>query len=839
MRKNQVKSYPVALLANVLYNGQPMSRKDVIDDVVLRRKLINFKKQTTGVRKPYIVEDPSTGERFRFDSMAEKKYIDTLLKRVSNGAKVEMEHISTIQKIKTEKPSNAKAAAFIAADHIAEKPNYYDKLKVSKLRNGGNIEGDNFKLKLYNLIIATSDFDEEKYFGQDYDYAKSKFNILSIGDIEKKGVNATAILFEQENEYKFIGDPEELTDYPVDKYYNDSDYYEQVKEGAWEQIEAKDLGKAKTDYDIHLEVSQELEEEIIDFIKSISVSSSRAGFLGSTFYAKYPYKDGFIQIRVGDHYFNPSNVVLGKSATRMVLSDMFGSSSEDLGNIYGYLSINIINSEGNNRKGSDFRDEHKYKIANSEYKLVESITYKSNDFVSGESIDYFEASYKNDINEAIGEIEEQIDLAISAGAFEQEDTILYKQGGAIQQPTTQIQNIKEGTTLQGPSHENGGIEVVVNNKPVAEAEGGEIVINAENSKKYCQELSEINQRHGNGRPLNCDEDDRSEFMRQGGKVADGIKAIIGCPAMEQGGKLELPLADLEEETMARGGLINKRMKFPKTYKPQPGKYGSGKNEPEISDYQKNKFIEKMIDEKGIDPNSYTFEEKQYLRQYSGYGGIDVEEFSSVEEAKKAMTEFYTPDAIIRKMWALAYKYGFKDGQSVLEPSVGTGEFLKYVPVQSMATGYEINKYSYSICKILYPQFDFYLQPFENVFIKNRDTIKNKLSDVKKFDLVIGNPPYGEVSGLGMGMGEKQYTNAKNWIEYFILRGLDLTLPNGLLIYIIGTEVANGGIPFLQQGTSKIKEAIAQKADLLDAYRLPNGVFDRTDVLSDILVFKRK
>lgn len=383
-----------------------------------------------------------------------------------------------------------------------------------------------------------------------------------------------------------------------------------------------------------------------------------------------------------------------------------------------------------------------------------------------------------------------------------------------------IQELKEGAVLKGPSHENGGIDIVVNDKPVAEAQGGEIVINAENSKEYCHELSEINQRNGNGKPLDCGcAGEQTDKMKQGGEIPN--------------------FNDLELDEMARGGLINKRMKFPKNYKAQDGKYGSVKSEPQMSDYQKNKEIEQLIDQKGDNPNNYLFSEKQYLREYSGYGGIDVEEFGSIDEAKKAMTEFYTPDAIIRKMWALAYKYGFKDGQSILEPSVGTGEFLKYVPAQSMATGYEINKYSYTICKILYPQFNFYLQPFENVFIKNRDTIKNKLSDIPKYNLVIGNPPYGDVSGLGMGMGEKQYTNAKNWIEYFILRGLDLTLPNGLLIYIIGTEVANGGIPFLQQGNSKIKQMIAEKAELLDAYRLPNGVFDRTDVLSDILVFKRK
>ena len=62
---------------------------------------------------------------------------------------------------------------------------------------------------------------------------------------------------------------------------------------------------------------------------------------------------------------------------------------------------------------------------------------------------------------------------------------------------------------------------------------------------------------------------------------------------------------------------------------------------------------------------------------------------------------------------------------------------------------------------------------------------------------------------------------------------------GLLIYIIGVEVAAGGKPFLQQGVTENKKLIAERAELVDAYRLPNGVFERTDVLTDIVVFKKK
>lgn len=294
-------------------------------------------------------------------------------------------------------------------------------------------------------------------------------------------------------------------------------------------------------------------------------------------------------------------------------------------------------------------------------------------------------------------------------------------------------------------------------------------------------------------------------------------------------------ADCGCRVAAKGSLINKRIKFPKTYKSQDGKYGTIKenvNDP----YTINKNIEKLIDEKGENPESYTFEEKELLRMYSGYGGVSSEEMT-MEQVKGSFTEYYTPDLIVQKMWALAFKYGYTNGP-VLEPSVGTGNFIKYVPNEASAAGYEINKYSCIIAKILYPQYQFINAPFESIFIKNRDTMKNKISELRKYDLVIGNPPYGDVGGIYIGMGEKQYTGSKNWIEYFITRGLDLLNPKGLLIYIIGCEVANGGTPWLQQGNNKAKQIIAEKAELVDAYRLPNGVFDRTDVLTDIIILRK-
>lgn len=89
------------------------------------------------------------------------------------------------------------------------------------------------------------------------------------------------------------------------------------------------------------------------------------------------------------------------------------------------------------------------------------------------------------------------------------------------------------------------------------------------------------------------------------------------------------------------------------------------------------------------------------------------------------------------------------------------------------------------------------------------------------------------------MGERDYTHAANYIDYFIFRGLDLLYPGGLLIMVVGAEVASGGRPFLQQQMNACKKEIAEKSKLLDAYRLPNGVFERTDVLTDIIVLQKK
>jgi len=265
----------------------------------------------------------------------------------------------------------------------------------------------------------------------------------------------------------------------------------------------------------------------------------------------------------------------------------------------------------------------------------------------------------------------------------------------------------------------------------------------------------------------------------------------------------------------------------------------------VSDYKNpyeiNRAVEKLLDIKGVERESYTPDEINFLSAYSGYGGLQDMGTLSDEELQGIFYEFYTPDEVVKKMWGLAYKYGYGaiGDNSVFEPSVGIGAFLKYAPENVDVAANEINRYSAMICHILYPNARTTLMPFEKNFIKQNLSIKGKVENLKKYSLVIGNPPYGSLSGIYIPMGEDKYTNAANWVEYFILRGLDILQQDGLLIYIVGAEQYNGGTMFLDSPLTKAKKAIFEKADLIDAYRLPNKIFERTGVSSEIVIFKKR
>lgn len=216
--------------------------------------------------------------------------------------------------------------------------------------------------------------------------------------------------------------------------------------------------------------------------------------------------------------------------------------------------------------------------------------------------------------------------------------------------------------------------------------------------------------------------------------------------------------------------------------------------------------------------------KDWLKKYAGAGGLEKQG----AEGKGLLSEYYTPQNIVNKMWDLTAQYVNTNGAKVLEPSVGIGRFLENAPENTSFDVVEMSPVSARITKILYPDANVTTGEFQERFI---DKTNNKpvKSVNPEYDIVIGNPPYGQYSGRYKGMGEgKKYSRLE---AYFINRGLDSLKENGIMTFIVPSS-------FLESAITPAKQEIGSKCELVDAYRLPENMFDTTSLGTDIVVLRK-
>jgi len=250
-------------------------------------------------------------------------------------------------------------------------------------------------------------------------------------------------------------------------------------------------------------------------------------------------------------------------------------------------------------------------------------------------------------------------------------------------------------------------------------------------------------------------------------------------------------------------------------------------------YQLNTEIEAFIRDKDSRKENYSRADIDFIGHYEGSGG----------QGKKGATgegilyEFYTPAYIVDLMWKLAFHHGFETGGTVLEPSIATGRLIEPAPDKSKCTGFEINPISARIAEICFPEATIFRGYFETAFLEpdrfTRRLPANQVTWLKEypFSLVIGNPPYGKYTNKYSSYFP---TPKMPQIEqFFMVYGLQLLKPGGLLIYLTSSNFLRNGITY-----NKAKEDIGKLAELIDAYRLP-PVFRFSEVPTDILIFKRK
>ncbi|WP_174021916.1 DEAD/DEAH box helicase family protein (plasmid) [Agrobacterium fabrum] len=184
---------------------------------------------------------------------------------------------------------------------------------------------------------------------------------------------------------------------------------------------------------------------------------------------------------------------------------------------------------------------------------------------------------------------------------------------------------------------------------------------------------------------------------------------------------------------------------------------------------------------------------------------------------------FTPEFIIRAIWAGIQKLGWRGGR-VLEPGIGTGLFPALMPETyrdaAYITGIELDPVTARIASLLQPK----------ARIINGDFARTDLSAI--YDLAIGNPPFSD----RIVRSDRAYRSLGLRLhDYFIARSIDLLKPGALAVFVTSHGT-------MDKADTTAREHIAKSADLVAAIRLPEGSFRRdagTDVVVDILFFRKR
>lgn len=245
----------------------------------------------------------------------------------------------------------------------------------------------------------------------------------------------------------------------------------------------------------------------------------------------------------------------------------------------------------------------------------------------------------------------------------------------------------------------------------------------------------------------------------------------------------------------------------------------------------------------------TKEERDAMAAYTGWGSFGQELFQGTwekpiykdgwkeendwlrdtlgkdawEEAQNSIINaHYTDPYTINSMWEMAKNMGFKGGK-VLEPSMGVGNFFGLMPKgiaeKSQLTGIELDRTTGRMAQALYPQANIQIKGYE----------ESRTPD-NFYDMIIGNVPFGNFN-----IADRRYGKLKPLIhDFFFLKGIDQLKPGGIMMAITTKGT-------LDKADARVRMELAKKADLVAAYRLPTGAFDKyagTNVVTDILIFKK-
>jgi hypothetical protein len=260
---------------------------------------------------------------------------------------------------------------------------------------------------------------------------------------------------------------------------------------------------------------------------------------------------------------------------------------------------------------------------------------------------------------------------------------------------------------------------------------------------------------------------------------------------------------------------------------------------------------KQLEAAAREPGNLTWDEKQVLARYTGWGDTEVlnrafpngayiharpcAELTGVLTADEikallgsTLNAHYTALPVIRAIYAALEQAGLsrQTRLRVLEPAAGIGHFFGAMPEAlaqiSERVAVELDDVTTRILRWLYPQAKVFSQSFESTVLPQN-----------YFDLIVSNVPFGNYA-VHDPLIKSSFLKASIH-DYFFVRSLSLAHPGGIIAFITSRYT-------FDKAGSRVRHYLAERAELLAAVRLPENTFRRnagTEVVTDVVILRKR
>lgn len=262
-------------------------------------------------------------------------------------------------------------------------------------------------------------------------------------------------------------------------------------------------------------------------------------------------------------------------------------------------------------------------------------------------------------------------------------------------------------------------------------------------------------------------------------------------------------------------------------------------------YKDNVAAIKVLKAIEAESRSATPAERKTIAKYAGWGAMkgpfdpankawtkqhaELKELLTDAEftAARASTRnaHFTSPVAVESMFSALQRMGVTGGR-ILEPSVGVGNFFGLMPkdlrAASQLHGVELDSLTSRLVAALYPKAKIAKSTgFENFDIPS-----------EYFDVVIGNPPFGNEPLVDK---ERSAYSGFSIHNYFLAKSIDKLRPGGVMAVVVSHN-------FLDAQDGRVRKWIGDRASLIGGVRLPDTAFKEnagTEVVTDILIFQKR